>query len=64
MIFLNLFIGVIMNGMDEARAEMAEADEAERRLAGEKIDEVTVDDLEKKLEEMQELIVKLKRKEA
>ncbi|MEO9532906.1 MAG: ion transporter [Crocinitomicaceae bacterium] len=63
MIFLNLFIGVIMNGMDEARAEMAEADDAEKRLAGIEVHEVTVDDLEKKLEEMQAMIVKLKRRE-
>ena len=63
MIFLNLFIGVIMNGMDEARAEMAEADDAEKRLAGIEVHKVTVDDLEKKLEEMQAMIVKLKRRE-
>ena len=60
MIFLNLFIGVIMNGMDEARAEMAEADKEEQRLAGIKVDQISVDDLEKKLEEMQDLIVQLK----
>ena len=60
MIFLNLFIGVIMNGMDEARAEMAEADDEEKRLAGIKVDELSVDDLQKKLEEMQDMIVKIK----
>ncbi len=51
MIFLNLFIGVIMNGMDEAKAEMALSDKIESGEA-----KTNVDDLEKKLQEMQELL--------
>lgn len=52
MIFLNLFIGVIMNGMDEAKAEMAlksKIDSGEMKT--------NVDDLERKLEEMRELLI-------
>ncbi len=52
MIFLNLFIGVIMNGMDEAKAEMALKDKID---SGEK--KTNVDDLERKLEEMRELLI-------
>jgi voltage-gated sodium channel len=52
MIFLNLFIGVIMNGMDEAKAEMALIDKV---ATGES--KTNVDDLERKLQEMQELLV-------
>lgn len=52
MIFLNLFIGVIMNGMDEAKAEMALKDKID---SGEM--KTNVDDLERKLEEMRELLV-------
>jgi voltage-gated sodium channel len=51
MIFLNLFIGVIMNGMDEAKAEMALHDKIE---SGEAV--TNVDDLERKMTEMQELL--------
>ena len=51
MIFLNLFIGVIMNGMDEAKAEMALKDKID---SGET--KTDVDDLERKLEEMRELL--------
>lgn len=50
MIFLNLFIGVIMNGMDEAKAEMAMNEKADNG------GKTTVDDLEQKLSEMQELL--------
>jgi voltage-gated sodium channel len=52
MIFLNLFIGVIMNGMDEAKAEMALKDKID---SGET--KTDVDDLERKLEEMRELLI-------
>ena len=59
MIFLNLFIGVIMNGMDEAKVEMAIADErAKNPDKG-----VTIDDIEKKLEEMQTMIADIKKQE-
>lgn len=51
MIFLNLFIGVIMNGMDEAKAEMALNDKI---ASGET--KTNVDDLERKLEEMKDLL--------
>jgi hypothetical protein len=34
MIVLNLFIGVIMNSMQEAAAETARAEDAKRRLSG------------------------------
>lgn len=51
MIFLNLFIGVIMNGMDEAKAEMALKDKID---SGES--KTNVDDLERKLAEMQDLL--------
>ncbi|MGB1018785.1 MAG: ion transporter [Chitinophagales bacterium] len=50
MVFLNLFIGVIMNGMDEAKADMEEAEALE---TGER---VSVSELETKLNEMQELL--------
>lgn len=52
MIFLNLFIGVIMTGMDEAKAEMALNEKTERGDDG----KTRIEDLEKKLSEMQELI--------
>jgi voltage-gated sodium channel len=55
MIFLNLFIGVIMNGMDEAKAEMALSDKVERGEA-----KTTVEDLEEKLTEMTELLTMYK----
>lgn len=51
MIFLNLFIGVIMNGMDEAKAEMALNDKV---ASGET--KTNVEDLERKLEEMKDLL--------
>lgn len=60
MIFLNLFIGVIMNGMDEARADM-DADDAKRK--GEENESgPSVEDLEAKMAEMQELLVRMKKK--
>lgn len=51
MIFLNLFIGVIMNGMDDAKAEMI----INQRVENEE-EETKIEDLEQKLEEMQDLI--------
>ena len=56
MIFLNLFIGVIMTGMDEAKLDMAAADKKEAGT----FEETTVDDLEAKLEEMQQLIAEIR----
>jgi len=55
MIFLNLFIGVIMNGMDEAKAEMLLADAADQGNEG-----VQISELETKLEEMQLLLLRFK----
>ncbi len=55
MIFLNLFIGVIMNGMDEAKAEMAMSDKVERGEA-----KTSIEDLENKLTEMTELLTMYK----
>lgn len=61
MIFLNLFIGVIMNGMDEARVEMDAAEAAAKAEDGEST--VSVADLEAKMAEMQKIISQLKHKE-
>lgn len=55
MIILNLFIGVIMNGMDEARDEANEMDKSD---AGSTLS--NVQELETKLSEMQALVIKLK----
>ncbi|MEW7278074.1 ion transporter [Aquimarina sp. 2201CG1-2-11] len=52
MIFLNLFIGVIMNGMDEAKNEMLLEHQFEHREKDTSIEEV-----EHKIYELQELIV-------
>lgn len=52
MIFLNLFIGVIMNGMEEAKSEMLLNEQIE---SGEK--NTTVEDIENKVSELQELLV-------
>ena len=46
MIILNLFIGVIMNGMAEAQKESDEFAEAQRYLSGEETDTELHDDLE------------------
>ena len=56
MIFLNLFIGVIMTGMDEAKLEMAAADQKEAGT----FEKTSLSDLERKLEEMQVLISEIK----
>jgi voltage-gated sodium channel len=45
MIMLNLFIGVIMNGMDEAQAESEEIDRVRKAVTG--INSTTVEDLQK-----------------
>ncbi|MBX2828600.1 MAG: ion transporter [Flavobacteriaceae bacterium] len=55
MIILNLFIGVIMNGMDEAREEAIEED----LIAPEDV-QTNLGELEEKLAEMQALVIKLK----
>lgn len=55
MIFLNLFIGVIMEGMNEAKAEMQLADAQEDAS-----NMVSYDQLESKLNEVQELLLKFK----
>ncbi len=51
MIFLNLFIGVIMNGMDEAKAEMLLED---RQQSGSEA--TNIEDIENKISELQELL--------
>jgi len=58
MIMLNLFIGVIMTGMDEAKEEAKRADVAESEVG----EETNLVELEQKLSEMQELIKKIKDK--
>ncbi len=52
MIFLNLFIGVIMNGMDEAKADMLLEEQAE---SGE--EDTSIEDIEGKISELNELLV-------
>ncbi|WP_106794348.1 ion transporter [Aquimarina sp. Aq78] len=52
MIFLNLFIGVIMNGMDDAKNEMLLENQVQ---SGEK--DTSIEDVESKIYELQELLV-------
>ncbi|WP_109853480.1 ion transporter [Aquimarina sp. AU58] len=52
MIFLNLFIGVIMNGMDDAKNEMLLENQLQ---SGEK--DTSIEDVESKIYELQELLV-------
>ncbi|WP_109438041.1 ion transporter [Aquimarina sp. AU119] len=52
MIFLNLFIGVIMNGMDEAKAEMLLEDQQESGGGT-----TNIEDIENKITELQELLI-------
>lgn len=52
MIFLNLFIGVIMNGMDDAKNEMLLESQVQ---SGEK--DTSIEDVESKIYELQELLV-------
>jgi voltage-gated sodium channel len=56
MIFLNLFIGVIMNGMDEARTEQADDNRDSARC-----DKIDVAQIEEKVEELQNLLSDFKR---
>lgn len=56
MIFLNLFIGVIMEGMDEAKTEMAKEDEAESAGVDKDIHELNT-----KVQELNDLVAKLSR---
>lgn len=53
MVILNLFIGVIMNGMDEAKLEFAEADAEKRGDTPLEVEEQLAE-LQKKLKEMTE----------
>ncbi len=57
MVILNLFIGVIMTGMDEAQAEAERENDEERRAAGTlpSVDD-ELSDLEHKLEELTEAL--------
>lgn len=61
MVFLNLFIGVIMNGMDEAKVEMDRADADSSSRSEDSTKEDKVEELERKLEEVQELLAQMKR---
>lgn len=56
MVFLNLFIGVIMEGMDEAKSEMAKEDED----ASDGVDK-DIFELVTKVKEMEALVSKLQR---
>lgn len=53
MIMLNLFIGIIMNGMDEAKMEM------EIEASQERSEEIGLEDLQAKLQEMQVMVSRL-----
>lgn len=55
MIFLNLFIGVVMNGMDEAKNEMLL--EEQMKEGGNKI---KIEDVEHKISELQEVLERFK----
>jgi len=59
MIMLNLFIGVIMNGMDEAKQEAVTTKTLEAK-AVQMTTEVSLEQLEEKLREMQDLVQNLK----
>ena len=58
MIILNLFIGVIMNGMDEAQAEAAEVEFVANRVGDEPS---TAEDLEALSEQLQDMQAQIKR---
>ena len=65
MIILNLFIGVIMNGMAEAQKESDQYAEAQRYLSGEPLDSELHDELEgleKQMAELQTTIARLGRR--
>ncbi len=61
MIILNLFIGVIMNGMDEAQKDAEEAELIRIRGGGERTMEDELADLQKQLEEMQAQVERVQR---
>ena len=61
MIMLNLFIGVIINSMDEARAERDREEQLAKRKAGMEPDlEDDIDEIGRQLEELQENLQRLK----
>ena len=61
MIMLNLFIGVIINSMDEARAERDHEEQLEKRRLGIEPDiEDDIDDINRQLEELQDSLQRLK----
>lgn len=61
MIMLNLFIGVIINSMDEARAERSHEEQLERRRLGiESSLEDDIDDLNLQIENLQDSLQKLR----
>ncbi|MEZ4225609.1 MAG: ion transporter [Polyangiaceae bacterium] len=64
MIILNLFIGVIMNGMAEAQKESEELEESARFLRGEPVDTLhdELERLEKQVSELQATIGRLGRR--
>lgn len=51
MIFLNLFIGVVMNGMDEAKSEMLLEEQMKEKNNG-----VRIEDVENKISELKEVL--------
>ncbi|HAS44881.1 MAG TPA: potassium transporter [Microscillaceae bacterium] len=62
MIMLNLFIGVIMNGMDEAKQEAVTSKtlETKETQVNQVVTEVSLEQLEEKLREIQDLVQNLK----
>ena len=61
MIMMNMFIGVIMTGMEEAKEDAVRAERlAEAANNPPNNQEINIDQLEQKLDEMQELLQKLK----
>jgi len=62
MIILNLFIGVIMNGMDEAQAEAVEAEFVANREGDEPSTEEDLEALSKQLQDMQLQIKRIQKK--
>ena len=61
MIMLNLFIGVIINSMDEARAERDHEEQLEKRRLGIEPDiEDDINDINRQIEELQDSLQRLK----
>lgn len=58
MIILNLFIGVIMNGMDDAKLEMEEEERKANNLG-----EVQIDDIDEKITELKDLLALYKKEQ-